>query len=115
MYSEPQNAESRQGEANKLEFSLNREYTILLILPKSIALLNPPRIWWCPTGPLAFLPLHAAGIYSQNETSSPTSCISDYAGSSYTPTVSALLAKIKGNGNVRPVPPSKLAIASKQN
>ena len=20
-------------------------------------------IWWCPTGPLAFLPLHAAGIY----------------------------------------------------
>ncbi|CAG8724500.1 11925_t:CDS:2, partial [Acaulospora colombiana] len=22
-----------------------------------------PRIWWCATGPLAFLPIHAAGIY----------------------------------------------------
>ncbi|TEB36926.1 hypothetical protein FA13DRAFT_1787223 [Coprinellus micaceus] len=21
------------------------------------------RIWWCPTGPLSFLPLHAAGVY----------------------------------------------------
>lgn len=24
---------------------------------------NIQRIWWCPTGPLAFLPIHAAGIY----------------------------------------------------
>ncbi|KAF8991757.1 CHAT domain-containing protein [Cyathus striatus] len=23
----------------------------------------PTRLWWCPTGPLAFLPLHAAGLY----------------------------------------------------
>jgi tetratricopeptide (TPR) repeat protein len=23
-----------------------------------------PRLWWCPTGSLTFLPLHAAGIYS---------------------------------------------------
>ena len=23
----------------------------------------PPRIWWCPTGPLVSLPLHAAGHY----------------------------------------------------
>ncbi|KAF6744802.1 hypothetical protein DFP72DRAFT_857105 [Ephemerocybe angulata] len=23
----------------------------------------PPRVWWCPTGPLSFLPLHAAGRY----------------------------------------------------
>ncbi|TEB25888.1 hypothetical protein FA13DRAFT_1713733 [Coprinellus micaceus] len=22
-----------------------------------------PRIWWCPTGPLSFLPLHAVGVY----------------------------------------------------
>ncbi|KAK7008278.1 CHAT domain-containing protein [Favolaschia claudopus] len=24
------------------------------------------RVWWCPTGPLVFLPIHAAGIYTQN-------------------------------------------------
>jgi hypothetical protein len=23
----------------------------------------PPRLWWCPTGPLTMLPLHAAGRY----------------------------------------------------
>ncbi|KAJ6580148.1 hypothetical protein DFH09DRAFT_1077052 [Mycena vulgaris] len=25
------------------------------------------RIWWCPIGPLLFLPIHAAGVYGQNE------------------------------------------------
>lgn len=24
---------------------------------------DPQRIWWCPTGSLAFLPIHAAGLY----------------------------------------------------
>jgi tetratricopeptide (TPR) repeat protein len=24
---------------------------------------SKPRIWWCPTGPLTFLPIHAAGEY----------------------------------------------------
>ncbi|KAJ7679789.1 hypothetical protein B0H14DRAFT_2604238 [Mycena olivaceomarginata] len=38
----------------------------------ALAITNPlkenlPRIWWCPTGPLAFLPIHAAGIYGENE------------------------------------------------
>ncbi|KAF8970564.1 CHAT domain-containing protein [Flammula alnicola] len=46
------------------------------------------RIWWCPTGPLAFLPLHAAGIYSSAYRSG--SCISDFVVSSYTPTVRSL-------------------------
>ena len=32
-------------------------------IPESDA--KPPRIWWCPTGPLAFLPIHAAGIYKE--------------------------------------------------
>ncbi|KAJ7189717.1 CHAT domain-containing protein [Mycena pura] len=27
---------------------------------------NPPRLWWCPTGPFALLPIHAAGIYGEN-------------------------------------------------
>ncbi|KAF8960972.1 CHAT domain-containing protein [Flammula alnicola] len=46
------------------------------------------RIWWCPTGPLAFLPLHAAGIYGSAY--QPGSCISDFVVSSYTPTVRSL-------------------------
>ncbi|KAJ7617741.1 hypothetical protein FB45DRAFT_840590, partial [Roridomyces roridus] len=51
---------------------------------------NPPRICWCPTGPLAFLPIHAAGIYSGSQ----TDCVHDYAISSYTPTVTALLPSV---------------------
>ncbi|KAJ7206605.1 CHAT domain-containing protein [Mycena pura] len=48
---------------------------------------DPPRLWWCPTGPFSFLPIHAAGIYG----SSGTDCVSDYVISSYTPTLTALL------------------------
>ncbi|KAI0825514.1 CHAT domain-containing protein [Irpex lacteus] len=48
-----------------------------------------PHITWCPTGPLAFLPLHAAGIYCANSTLSET--VMDFAVSSYTPTLEALL------------------------
>ncbi|KAF8811447.1 hypothetical protein BYT27DRAFT_7089501 [Phlegmacium glaucopus] len=46
------------------------------------------RIWWCPTGPLAFLPLHAAGVYGPAYERG--SCISDFVVSSYTPTVRSL-------------------------
>lgn len=42
-----------------------------------------PRVWWCPTGPLAFLPLHAAGRGSQ--------WLHDRVVSSTTPTVRSLL------------------------
>ncbi|EUC62673.1 aromatic di-alanine and TPR containing protein, putative [Rhizoctonia solani AG-3 Rhs1AP] len=45
-----------------------------------------PHITWCLTGPLSFLPLHAAGYYDQ-----PGAMLSDYAISSYTPTLGALL------------------------
>ncbi|MFJ9210266.1 CHAT domain-containing protein [Streptomyces sp. NPDC102264] len=45
------------------------------------------RIWWCPTGPLAALPLHAAGHHSRP--GGPA--LLDEVVSSYTPTVSALL------------------------
>ncbi|KAF9240015.1 CHAT domain-containing protein [Melanogaster broomeanus] len=51
---------------------------------------EPPRIWWCATGPLAFLPLHAAGIYGTPETGFTTP---DYVVSSYTPTITSLLEK----------------------
>ncbi|TDL18814.1 hypothetical protein BD410DRAFT_842533 [Rickenella mellea] len=47
------------------------------------------RIQWCPTGPLAFLPIHAAGIYNADGTSSTS--LSDIAISSYTPSLTALL------------------------
>ncbi|KAL5634393.1 hypothetical protein ACGC1H_002452 [Rhizoctonia solani] len=46
-----------------------------------------PHITWCPTGAMTFLPLHAAGDYSQ-----PRSRVFNYAVSSYTPTLTALLA-----------------------
>ncbi|CAE6542246.1 unnamed protein product [Rhizoctonia solani] len=46
-----------------------------------------PHITWCPTGSLSFLPLHAAGDYNQ-----PHSKTFQYVVSSYTPTLSALLA-----------------------
>ncbi|KEP45072.1 aromatic di-alanine and TPR containing protein [Rhizoctonia solani 123E] len=45
-----------------------------------------PHITWCPTGLLTFLPLHAAGDYSQ-----PQSRIYNYVISSYVPTLTALL------------------------
>ncbi|MEV7887859.1 CHAT domain-containing protein [Streptomyces sp. NPDC002817] len=40
---------------------------------------EPPRLWWCPSGPLTFLPLHAAGA------------VPDRVVSSYTPSLTALL------------------------
>ncbi|KAJ7438156.1 CHAT domain-containing protein [Mycena latifolia] len=48
---------------------------------------NPARLWWCPTGPFTFLPIHAAGIYDTDG----TDCVSDYVVSSYTPTLAGLL------------------------
>ncbi|KAG8782696.1 hypothetical protein FRC15_006513 [Serendipita sp. 397] len=49
-----------------------------------------PRMWWCVTGPLAFLPIHAAGVY---DTGNSGGHIQDYAISSYVPTISALLGQ----------------------
>ncbi|EUC59193.1 aromatic di-alanine and TPR containing protein, putative, partial [Rhizoctonia solani AG-3 Rhs1AP] len=46
-----------------------------------------PHITWCLTGSLSLLPLHAAGDYTQ-----PQSRIFNYVISSYTPTLTALLA-----------------------
>ncbi|KAG8795335.1 hypothetical protein FRC12_015769 [Ceratobasidium sp. 428] len=44
-----------------------------------------PRITWCITGLLSFLPIHAAGIYDN-----PSTVLSNLAISSYTPTVSSI-------------------------
>ncbi|KAG8817399.1 hypothetical protein FRC17_011248, partial [Serendipita sp. 399] len=50
-----------------------------------------PRIWWCVTGPLAFLPIHAAGKYDEESTDGQ---IHDYVISSYSPTLTALLESL---------------------
>jgi tetratricopeptide (TPR) repeat protein len=46
-----------------------------------------PRLWWCPTGPLTLLPLHAAGHYDEPR----DACLSGLAVCSYAPTMEALL------------------------
>ncbi|KAF8595174.1 hypothetical protein BDV93DRAFT_548939 [Ceratobasidium sp. AG-I] len=47
-----------------------------------------PHVTWCATGPLSFLPLHAAGDYESQ------CMVFDYVVSSYTPTLSALLSPL---------------------
>ncbi|KZV66254.1 hypothetical protein PENSPDRAFT_689129 [Peniophora sp. CONT] len=46
-----------------------------------------PHITWCPTGPLCYLPLHAAGVYS--DPLGPR--VYDFVVSSYVPSLAALL------------------------
>ncbi|MGY3521013.1 CHAT domain-containing protein [Micromonospora sp. PTRAS2] len=48
-----------------------------------------PRLWWCPTGLLTLLPLHAAGDHLVDGPDRPT--VLDRVVSSYTPTLRALL------------------------
>jgi hypothetical protein len=49
-----------------------------------------PRVWWCPSGLLALLPLHAAGPRETGSRDRPVPVV-DRVMSSYTPTVRALL------------------------
>jgi CHAT domain-containing protein len=49
-----------------------------------------PRMWWCPTGPLTLLPLHAAGYHTTPGAASPQAVI-DRVAPSYTSTLRALL------------------------
>jgi hypothetical protein len=48
-----------------------------------------PRIWWCPTGPLTILPLHAAG--RRTATGLEDESVLDRVVSSYTPTLGGLI------------------------
>ena len=48
-----------------------------------------PRIFWCPSGPFVFLPIHAAGFYD-TQYSQPGHKVSDFVVSSYVPTLSIL-------------------------
>ncbi|WP_138430158.1 MULTISPECIES: CHAT domain-containing protein [Streptomyces] len=49
-----------------------------------------PRMWWCPTGALTLLPLHAAGHHADPD-DGPRRTVVDRVVSSYTPTLRALL------------------------
>jgi CHAT domain len=49
-----------------------------------------PRLWWCPTGPLTVLPLHAAGYHDPGNEHRGRSAL-DRVISSYTPTLRALI------------------------
>ncbi|MFE5869255.1 CHAT domain-containing protein [Streptomyces roseifaciens] len=57
-----------------------------------------PRVWWCPTGPLSLLPLHAAGL---NPYEHPGRSVLDRVVSSYTLTLAAL------EHARRPLPPAR--------
>ncbi|TEB22371.1 hypothetical protein FA13DRAFT_1778788 [Coprinellus micaceus] len=54
------------------------------------------RVWWCPTGVLSFLPLHAAGVYSD----AGSECVLDYVVSSYTPSISSLLERARNEREI---------------
>lgn len=66
-----------------------------------------PRMWWSPTGPLNFLPLHAAGRYQADD----GHAVLDRVVSSYAPTIRALL-----HAQSRPVPSQRrlLSVAMSQ-
>ncbi|KIK53343.1 hypothetical protein GYMLUDRAFT_49355 [Collybiopsis luxurians FD-317 M1] len=55
------------------------------------------RITWCPSGPLCFLPLHAAGIYTSTQHANLAGCpkVFDFVISSYTPSISVLLDAVR--------------------
>jgi len=50
------------------------------------------RVWWCPTSVFGYLPLHAMGPIPPRTTSAQPQYFSDLYISSYTPTLSALIA-----------------------
>ncbi|CAE6452620.1 unnamed protein product [Rhizoctonia solani] len=68
-------------------------YNIVRPVLEYLGCVNPvstddlPHITWCPTGAMSFLPIHAAGDYEQ-----PGARVFNCVISSYTPTLSVLLA-----------------------
>lgn len=62
---------------------------------------NLPRVWWSLSGPLAFLPIHAAGLYSARHRS-PGNKLADFAVSSYAPSLSALVNAARRTSNTVP-------------
>lgn len=62
------------------------------------------RVWWVPTGPLAVLPIHAAGHHDTRDHPEPRTLL-DRAISSYAPTVRALAdARARRPAHTKPRP-----------
>ncbi|KAJ6514335.1 CHAT domain-containing protein, partial [Mycena vitilis] len=76
----------------------------LVAAPKSQ---EPPRLWWCPTGPFVFLPIHAAGLYDEDGNGES---VADYVVSSYTPTLTALLTSASQAESTSDGNPTKLMV-----
>ncbi|KAI0318801.1 CHAT domain-containing protein [Amylostereum chailletii] len=72
---------------------------------------TPPRLWWCPTGPLAFLPIHAAGLY--DETGAGLK-VFEYVVSSYTPTLMNLVDARRRRIQQNPSSPARAILAVSQ-
>ncbi|KZV98747.1 TPR-like protein, partial [Exidia glandulosa HHB12029] len=71
-------------------------HPVIAKLPETPA--QMPRITWCTTGALAFLPLHAAGPYD-----SPSSLSAfDLVTTSYTPTLASLLSGAQASDAIKP-------------
>ena len=71
-----------------------------------------PRIWWCPCGPLALLPIHAAGSRDPHRHSGGRS-VMDRVVSSYTPTVRALVsARTADSGTAAKSLPDRLLMVA---
>lgn len=67
------------------------------------------RVWWCPTGPLAAIPLHLAGHHDQKH----GPALIDHVVSSYTPSLWALRdAHRAGSDVVIPTRPPSMLVAS---
>jgi CHAT domain-containing protein len=58
-------------------------------------------VWWCLSGPLAFLPIHAAGLYSARYRA-PGNKLVDFAVSSYAPSLTALVDAARRKSNTVP-------------
>jgi CHAT domain len=69
-----------------------------------------PRVWWCPTGWLSFLPLHVAGQLAGNANDAPRA-VFDRVISSYTPTLGALIYSRSAKGSDKSNSPRELMVA----
>lgn len=73
------------------------------------------RVWWCPTGQLAFLPIHAAGKYKKNHLPIKSQTMFQRVISSYTASLGQLARAI---GRIRGVPsqdtPSLMLVGMKE-
>jgi tetratricopeptide (TPR) repeat protein len=69
------------------------------------------RLWWCPTGALAYLPLHAAGRLSAGGRGGTSRSVLDHVVSSYTPTIRALAGARQPMAPARTGPPQVTVVA----